>query len=260
MLCVMTDDDVVARLRAAGCVYAEEEAALIHEAAGSEFDVERMLQLRIDGLPLERIVGWAEFRGLRIAVAPAVFVPRRRTEWLAARAVMLARSGDVVLDLCCGSGAIGAAVSAEVPGAEVYASDIDPLAVTVARQNLIAEGRVFEGDLFDALPSCLRGRVNILVANAPYVPSGEVRFMPVEAREYEALVALDGGADGLDVQRRIVAEASEWLTESGWLLIETSERQAELTAQAFSRAGFECAIERDETCDATIVVGKRSAA
>ncbi|AWB89571.1 putative protein N(5)-glutamine methyltransferase [Salinibacterium hongtaonis] len=253
---MMTDDDVVAALRAAGCVFAEDEAALLRESADSNADLERMLRLRVEGLPLERILGWAEFRGLRIAVAPAVFVPRRRTEWLAERAIALSGDGSIVLDLCCGSGAIAASIAAQVPGADVYASDIDPVAAAVARHNVGAANRVFEGDLFDALPAFLRGRVNVLVANAPYVPTDEVRYMPTEARVYEAIAALDGGVDGLDVQRRVVAGASEWLTETGWLLIETSERQAPLTAGAFDAAGFTCVIERDESCDATIVVGR----
>ena len=85
---------------------------------------------------------------------------------------------------------------------------------------------MFEGDLFGALPAGLRGRVDVLIANAPYVPTAEIANMPPEAREHEPLVALDGGADGLDVQRRITACARDWLTPGGSLLIETSVRQA----------------------------------
>ena len=152
------------------------------------------------------MLGWAEFCGLRIAVDPGVFVPRRRTEFLAGQAIRLARPGAVVLDLCCGSGALAAALAAAVDRAEVHAADIDPAAVRCARRNLAAAGgHVYQGDLFAPLPPGLRGRVDILLANVPYVPTGEVGLLPPEARDYEARVALDGGADGLGVLRRVAA-------------------------------------------------------
>lgn len=251
-------DAVVARLRAAGCVFAEDEAALLFDAAGDDSELERMLARREAGEPLEVIVGWAEFRGRRVAVAPGVFVPRRRSELLVAAAVDLARPGSVVVELCCGVAAVASAIAAEVPGAEVSAADIDPAEVAVARRNLPAE-RVFEGDLFDALPAGLRGRIDVLVANAPYVPTAEIANMPPEAREHEPRVALDGGADGLDVQRRIIAEAPGWLAPGGSLLIETSVRQSPLTADAMRAAGLEPRIMRDEELDGTAVAGRAPA-
>jgi release factor glutamine methyltransferase len=244
---------VVARLRAAGCVFAEEEAAvLVAEADGEE--LERMLVRREAGEPLEVIVGWAEFRGRRVHVGPGTFVPRRRSELLASAAIEMARPGSVVVELCCGVAAIASAVVAEVPGAEVYAADIDPGEVVLARRNLRGD-RVFEGDLYDALPDALRGRVDLLVANAPYVPTAEIALMPPEAREQEPRVALDGGTDGLDVQRRITAGARDWLAPGGALLIETSRAQAEATAAAMRRAGLEPLIIHDDELDATVVVG-----
>src|SRR6058998_2873356 len=96
---------IVTTLRASGCVYAEAEAALLMSAARTPSDLAAMVDQRIAGLPLEHVVGWAEFCGLRIAVDPGVFVPRRRTEFLVTEAAALARPGDVVVDLCCGSGA-----------------------------------------------------------------------------------------------------------------------------------------------------------
>jgi release factor glutamine methyltransferase len=195
-------DAVVARLRAAGCVYAEEEAALLlAEAAGPE-QLAALVSRRIVGEPLEQVLGWAEFCGLRIAVDPGVFVPRRRTEFLVDRAVALAPDRPVVVDLCCGSGALGAAVAAARPGAELHAVDIDPAAVGCARRNVgPAGGRVHQGDLYTPLPAALRERVDVLLANVPYVPSGEIPLMPAEARLHEARLALDGGADGLDLLR-----------------------------------------------------------
>jgi release factor glutamine methyltransferase len=254
-------DAVVARLRAAGCVFAEEEAAVLLEAAATGRELEEMLASREAGEPLEVIVGWAEFRGRRVAVAAGVFVPRRRTELLVSAGVGLARPGSVVVELCCGVAAVAAAIAAEVPGTEVYAADVDPAEVAVARRNLppvAGVDRVFEGDLFDALPSGLRGRVDVLVANAPYVPTAEIAHMPPEAREHEPLVALDGGTDGLDVQRRITAAARDWLTPGGALLIETSVRQAPATADAMRAGGLEPRILHDEELDATAVVGVAS--
>ncbi|WP_420841071.1 putative protein N(5)-glutamine methyltransferase [Herbiconiux flava] len=289
---------VVGALRAGGCVFAEEEAAVVIEAAaGDEAELERLVEERVAGRPLEHLVGWAAFAGLRVVVGPGVFVPRRRTELLVRAAVRDAPDGAVVVDMCCGSGAIGAAIAAYGEGRirlstdadgdtvfeaveqggrvdgnvgfeaadqggpvhggagfEVWGADLDAAAVASARQNLGA-GRVFEGDLFEALPAGLRGRVDVMVVNAPYVPSAAIATMPAEAREHEAPIALDGGGDGLDVQRRIVAGAAEWLAEGGRLLIETSEQQAPLTAALFEAAGLQPHVERDESLDATVVVG-----
>jgi len=257
----MTSDleAVVARLRAAGCVFAEDEAAVLLDAASGDSELEAMVARREAGEPLEGIVGWAEFRGRRVIVAPGVFVPRRRTELLVASAVDLATPAVVVVELCCGVAAVASALAIELPGAEVYAADIDQAEVAIARRNLppvSGADRVFEGDLFDALPAGLRGRVGILIANAPYVPTAEIALMPPEAREHEPLVALDGGADGLDVQRRIADGAREWLAPGGSLLVETSVRQASATADAMRAGGLEPRTVHDDELDATVVIGQ----
>lgn len=206
---------VVTALRSAGCVFAEDEARLILSTARTPAELTVMVDRRVAGLPLEHVLGWAEFRGLRIAVEPGVFVPRRRTEFLVEQAVALALEAPVVVDLCCGSGAVGAALAAALPGVELHAADVDPAAVRCARRNVGAGAHVYEGDLFEALPRALRGRVGILAANVPYVPSGEVGLLPPEARDHEPLVALDGGGDGLDVLRRVAGEAPRWLAPGG---------------------------------------------
>jgi len=252
--------DVVARLRAAGCVFAEDEARLLLCAAQTPAELTAMVDQRVAGLPLEQILGWAEFCGLQIVVEPGVFVPRRRTELLVRQAAALARPGAVVVDLCCGSGAVGAALAAAVPGIELYAVDIDPAAVHCARRNIARSGRVYEGDLYEPLPRALRGRVDLLAVNAPYVPTDAVALMPPEARLHEARVALDGGPDGLDVQRRVAADAVGWLAPGGHLLIETSERQAARTAEIFTQSGLTPRVARSEELDATVVVGARPAA
>ena len=259
---------VVARLRAAGCVYAEDEAQLIFSAARTPRDLDDLVDRRVAGLPLEHVLGWAEFCGLRIVVDPGVFVPRRRTSFLVDEAATIARTGIksrdraavrpdvVVVDLCCGTGAVGTALAAAVRRVELHAADIDPAAVRCARRNVMpAGGHVYEGDLYAPLPSSLRGRVDILVANAPYVPTEAIGLMPPEARLHEARVALDGGADGLDVQRRVVAAAPRWLAPGGHLLVETSERQAPQTVEIFHRHGFGARVARSDALDATVVVG-----
>ncbi|WP_265866760.1 putative protein N(5)-glutamine methyltransferase [Streptomyces sp. SKN60] len=254
----MSDLGVVERLRAAGCVFAEEEAELLRAAAAGPAELDALVERRAAGLPLEHVVGWAAFGGLRIEVDAGVFVPRRRTEFLVDQAVRLARPGAVCVDLCCGSGAAGAVLLASVEDAEVHASDIEPAAVRCARRNVEPRGgRVYEGDLFDPLPDVLRGRIEVLVANVPYVPSGDVPLLPAEAREHEPLVALDGGADGLDVLRRVAAGAVEWLAPGGRLLCETSERQAARAVAAVTAHGLTARIVTDEELYATVLVATR---
>jgi release factor glutamine methyltransferase len=248
--------EIVARLRAAGCVFAEEEAGLLISAARTPEELAVMVDRRVAGLPLEQVIGWAEFCGLRIAVDAGVFVPRRRTEFLVQNAAALARPADVILDLCCGAGAIGAALAAALGGAEVHAVDIDPAAVRCARRNV--PGRVYQGDLYDPLPATLRGRVSLLAANVPYVPTGEIRFLPPEARSHEPLVALDGGPDGLGILRRVAAGAPGWLAPGGHLLIETSDRQAALAAAAFAESGLTPRVTRSADLDATVVIGSKA--
>ncbi len=253
----LTRSAVVDRLRAVGCVFAEDEADLLISCAGTSARLTALVDRRVAGLPLEQVVGWAEFCGLRLDVRPGVFVPRRRTEFLARQAVALARPGAVVLDLCCGSGAIGAVLAARVPGVELHAADIDPAAVRCARRNVGPAGTVHQGDLFDALPAALRGRVEVLVANTPYVPTDEIGLLPAEARDHEPRVALDGGADGLDVQRRVAAGASDWLAPGGHLLVEASERQTPDAVRNFTVHGLAARVVECEELYATVVVGTR---
>lgn len=246
---------IESRLRAAGCVFVEEEAVLLREAARDDADLERLVQARVAGTPLEVLVGWADFAGLRVVVEAGVFVPRQRTSYVVDLAAAGLRPGALVVDLCCGTGAVGAALAARVPGIEVHAADVAPAAVACARRNL-PPGRVHAGDLYDALPDALRGRVDVLAANAPYVPHDAIALMPPEARLHEPAVALDGGPDGLDVQRRVVAAARDWLTPGGRLLVETSVAQAPTTRALMTAAGLAATVHHDEDRDATVVVGQ----
>jgi len=247
-------DCLVVRLRAAGCVFAEDEAVLLAEAAGSTEELEALTSRREAGEPLEQLVGWVEFCGLRLAVGPGVFVPRQRTALLVDEVVALVGPGSVVVDLGCGVGAIAAAVLARVPGIEVFAVDVDPAAVACARHNL-PPSRVFEGDLYDGLPPELRGAVDVVVANAPYVPTDAIALMPREARDHEHRVALDGGPDGLAVQRRVIAEAPAWLGPRGQVLVETGRSQLEATSTALREAGFEVVVRADDESGGLAVRG-----
>ncbi|WP_033038229.1 putative protein N(5)-glutamine methyltransferase [Streptomyces monomycini] len=271
---------LVTRLRAAGCVFAEDEAQLLVSTARTPSDLSAMTDRRVAGHPLEQVLGWAEFCGLRIAVDPGVFVPRRRTEFLVAQAAALLRARGtagprpVVVDLCCGTGAVGAALAAAAalfpaspaapssappsapPRIDLHATDIEPAAVRCARRNLRpTAGQVYEGDLYAPLPPALRGRVGLLVVNAPYVPTDAIGLLPPEARDHEPRVALDGGADGLDVQRRVAADALRWLAPGGHLLIETSGRQAPHTLEALRRGGLVTRLATDDDLGATVAVG-----
>lgn len=242
------------------------------------------MRQRVRGLPLEHLLGWAEFDGWRMRVDAGVFVPRRRTELLlreasreiaelqvrrASPATVSLHSADAaqqtdsltVLDLCCGSGAIAAALLRRHPTLNVLAADNDPVAVACARHNVEpVGGRVDCGDLFDAVPASLRtgwcGAVNIITANAPYVPTGEIRLMPPEARLHEPRSTLDGGPDGLALQRRIVGEAATWLAPGGILLIETSKRQAPATLAMLRDGGLSPSLCCDDELEATVACGR----
>ncbi|TFV52327.1 putative protein N(5)-glutamine methyltransferase [Blastococcus sp. TF02A-35] len=248
------DPRLVGRLRAAGCVFAEDEARLLTAAAGSRDALEGLVARRVAGTPLEVLLGWTEFAGLRIVVAPGVFVPRRRTEALVEEAVRLARPGAVVVDLCCGSGAVGAALAAAVAGVELHAADVDPAAVACARRNLPGVP-VHAGDLFAALPPGLSGRIDVLAANVPYVPTGAIALMPPEARDHEPRVSLDGGPDGLALARRVAAEGRAWLAPGGSLLFECGRGQVAEALSLVGAAGLAARLVTDEERGATVVVG-----
>ncbi len=253
----MSQAAIVARRRAAGCVFAEDEARLLIEAASTPDDLAAMVDQRVAGWPLEHVVGWADFGGQRIAVDPGVFVPRRRTELLVSRAAALATPGATVVDLACGSGAIGVAIAALVDGVRLHAVDIDPAAVGCARRNLgPVGGRVYVGDLYHPLPAELRGEVDLLVANVPYVPTAAVALLPAEARLHEPLAALDGGPDGLDLLRRVATGAPDWLRPGGHLLVETSAAQAATASNVYAAVGLTPEVVSDDELPATVVIGR----
>jgi release factor glutamine methyltransferase len=249
---------VAAQLRAAGCVYAEEEAEVLLSSARSPTQLRSMVEQRVVGRPLEHVVGWAEFCGQRYVVEAEVFVPRRRTEFLVQQGVLRASPGAVVVDLCCGCGAIGGAIASLLEEVELHAVDAQPAAVRCARQNLRGVGGgVYEGDLFRPLPAALRGRIHLLVVNAPYVPTTEVELLPREARLYEPRVTLDGGSDGLSIHRRVIAEAPRWLASGANLLFEATEQQALQLEEVLALHGLDPRTIRSDELETTAVVGRR---
>ena len=242
-------DRLVAQLRAAGCVFAEDEAQLLREAsAGDEARLNELASRRCAGEPLHQVVGWAQFADIRVSLRPGVFVPRPRTEALVAHALRrCTQAAPIVVDLCCGSGALGIAFAAGCPAATLHATDIDEAALACARENVGARGDVHGGDLFDALPADLRGRIDVLLANVPYVPTTQLELMPVDARAHERRITLDGGDDGLDVLRRVAAGASAWLAPGGFVACVTEADTVEEAKQ----------LVIDEELDAHILVASR---
>lgn len=237
-------------------MFAEEEAEVLTSSAASPGQLEEMVARRVAGDPLEHVVGWVAFDGGRVAVERGVFVPRQRTAYLVELAAPLLSAGDTVLDLCCGSGALGLALARRVPGLTVHASDIDPVAVACAARNLApVGGSAVVGDLAAALPPAVRGSAAVIVANVPYVPSAAVALMPPESRDHEPRGTVDGGADGLDLLRRVAALAPTWLRPGGVLFSEVSEDQAPAAADAITGAGLVAAVHHDEEREATVVSG-----
>jgi release factor glutamine methyltransferase len=253
----VTFTDTVRTLRAAGCVFAEQEAAVLHRAAADPPTLAALVRRRADGEPLEQVVGYADFCGVRVSLRPGVFVPRARSELLVDRGVLAARdrASPVVVDLCCGSGALGLALAARVPDVTLHAADVDPVAVACARDNLGTN--VYQGNLYDALPAELAGTVGILLANVPYVATRHIPLLPAEARDHEPHIALDGGSDGLDVFRSVAAEAPRWLAPGGVLLSEITAAQIDAATRAIEQAGLRPDIAEDDDLDATVVLACR---
>jgi release factor glutamine methyltransferase len=203
----MTLDPLQNRLAAAGCIAADEEAAMLTEAAGGDPGrLEAFVRRREAGEPVEWIAGWAPFCGLRVGMAPGVYVPRAQTEVLARAAAARVRPGAIAVDLATGSGAVALVLAAA--GATVVATELDPVAAACARANGVD---VREGDLDEPLPADLAGRVDVLTANVPYVPTAALDLLPRDVRDHEPRLALDGGPDGLDLVRRVLALAPRWL-------------------------------------------------
>lgn len=193
---------------------------------------------RAAGEPLQYVTGEVAFRHLVVKVRPGVLIPRPETEVVtqAALDAVAALPAPLVADVCTGSGCIALAVAQEHEGAEVFATDISAVCVETAAANAERLGladrvRVLEGDLLASLPVELRGRFDVVISNPPYIPSADLPDLPAEVAGFEPHLALDGGADGLDVYRRLLAEARSWLAPEGLLVVELDESRVEAAAQ-----------------------------
>ncbi len=224
---------MVDRLVAAGCVAAEEEADELLGAAPDLATLEAWLCRREQGEPLAWITGTLRFCDRTLQVDRGVYVPRIQSEELARRAGEVLPRGGRAVDLCTGAGAVAAHVSTRVPTAMVLGIDIDVRAATCARRNGV---RAVVGDLDRPLRT--ERHFDLVTAVAPYVPTGDLRLLPVDVQRFEPRAALDGGVDGLDLVRRIIAAAGRILRPGGWLLIELGGAQDTVLAPVLAAAGL----------------------
>jgi release factor glutamine methyltransferase len=225
---------VVERLEAAGCVAADGEAADYVFLAPDQPTLEAWLRRREAGEPSAWITGTVVFCGRPLHVDPGVFVPRDQTEELARRAAALLPDGGRALDLCTGAGAVAAHLRAEVPAAAVIGVDLDHRAAACARRNGVA---AMVADLDTAVSP--RRAFDVVTAVAPYVPTTDLRLLPADVQRYEPRLALDGGGDGLDLVRRVVAAAAGVLRPGGWLLVEVGGDQDAALAPTLAAHGFD---------------------
>ena len=227
---------VTQMLTAAGCIAAREEAdELIQAAAGDPDVLDDLVSRRTNGEPIAWLTGAVTFCGVRLFVAPGVYVPRLQTEPLARRAATLMPPAGVAVDLCTGAGAIAAVLAAAVPAASVLATELDETAARCARRNGV---EVFEGFLDDPLPRGLKRRVDVLTAVVPYVPTESLRLLPRDVQAFEPRLALDGGRDGTDLLVEVVQRSPGWLRPGGWLLLELGGDQAEPIGDLLHDSGF----------------------
>jgi release factor glutamine methyltransferase len=179
---------------------------------------------RASGRPLEQVVGWARFGHVRVALAPGVFVPRRRAEAILAPAVALKPDARIVVDLGCGAGALAASLAVMLPGAGVHGVDIDEAALACARRT--GGFQVHHGSWWSGLPDSLKGRVDLAVAYLPHVPSERLSDIHRDFRDNEPALSVDGGPDGLDPLRAVLADADQWLAPDGLFVTLLSPQQA----------------------------------
>ncbi len=229
---------------------------LLARAAGDGGLLDALVARRLAGEPLAWITGTAAFCGLAVHVDAGVYVPRPHTEQLALRAAERLPAGGVAIDVCTGSGAVAMVLAARGPGARVVATDIDPGAVACAARNGV---EALRGDLFAPLPANMQGTIDVVVGVVPYVPTGELGLLQRDTFTFESELAYDGGSDGGDVLRRVIAESPRLLRPGGALVLELGGGQADVLAADLGRHGY-AAIEvlRDRDGDVRGIEATRS--
>jgi release factor glutamine methyltransferase len=223
-------------LAEAGFVAPDAEADALFAASSEGIGpLEDLLARRLSGEPLAWITGWVDFCGVRVHVAPGVFVPRPHTQAMARRAVTLLPPNGVAVDICTGSGAVAVVLGSTHPSATVVATDIDPIAVACARRNGVD---ALEGDLDEPLSPSMHGRVDVMTAVVPYVPTEELPFLPRDVVANEPAHALDGGPGGTSMLLRVAEAAPRWLRPGGSVLLELGGDQFDEGATALAEIGF----------------------
>jgi release factor glutamine methyltransferase len=227
---------LAALLSSAGFIAATEEAdELLAAAAGDVDRLDSLVARRLTGEPLAWITGRVSFCGVDIRVDAGVYVPRWQSEALALRAVERLPQGGIAVDLCTGSGALAKILGTRRPGARVVASDTDERAVACARTNGV---EVYAGDLFAPLPRTLEGSVDVVVAVVPYVPTPDLPLLQRDTFTFESPLAYDGGPDGTDILRYVMAESPRFLKPGGALLLELGGEQADALRDDLARLGY----------------------
>lgn len=227
---------VTSSLAAAGFLAAPEEAVeLLARAGGDRSLLESLLERRLAGEPLAWITGAAPFCGEWIGVDPGVYVPRAQSELVAERAAERLPGDGTAVDVCTGAGAIARTLMRRRPGARVVATEVDERAAACAEANGVD---VCRGDLLAPLPAVLEGSVDVVAGVVPYVPTAELELLPHDTLRFEAPLAYDGGADGLDVVRRVARDAPRFLRRGGALVLEIGGDQAEALEAELARLGY----------------------
>jgi release factor glutamine methyltransferase len=213
----------------------DHERTRLEALAGEAASIEELVARRLSGEPLQYIEGTAPFGPLELIVDGRVLIPRPETEGLFDMATKMVRSPEVIFDLCTGSGALALALKSHFPGAAVFATEISPEAMEVAKINRLRTGvQVYlaEGDLFEPLPAAMLGVADLIVANPPYVAEVDYRGLPEDVRR-EPKMALVAGASGLELIERIGASAADWLRPGGVVICEIGETQGVAASSSF---------------------------
>jgi release factor glutamine methyltransferase len=225
-----------------------------------------LVRRRAGGEPMAHILGYTEFRGLRMRVRPGAFVPRQSSEFVVEQAIsrLRRRPSPVAVDLATGIGPIAMAIAAVVPRSRVYGADISGDAIrqarVIAHELELRNVSFHRGDLYGALPASIRGSVDLVTAHAPYVPREELEDLPLEIRGFEPADTLTDHSDhGLGLLTRIAEEGHDWLRPGGWLLVEVSPDFARRVRGLLVRTGYQMVRSTKGWPEVTRVIEGRAA-